>query len=70
METLISDCGFAVLRREDHTAALKHLAAAAVFAHGSLENFRRLLHGGDSRPEPACCFPPRAGYVLFVARAV
>ncbi|MDR2077122.1 MAG: methyltransferase type 11, partial [Desulfovibrio sp.] len=69
LETLIQDCGFAVLCREDHSAALKQLAAAIVFACGSLENFREIPHGADSRPA-ACFRPPRAGYVLFVAKAV
>jgi SAM-dependent methyltransferase len=71
MESLIRDCGFTVHCREDHTAALKHLAAAIVFAHGSLARFRRLLHGADPCRESAaaCSDPPRLGYVLFIARA-
>jgi hypothetical protein len=72
MEDLLLSCGFAIQRREDHTAALKHLAACIVFAHGSLAGFRRILHGPDSRRESAagCFHTPRPGYVLFIARAV
>jgi SAM-dependent methyltransferase len=71
METLLRDCGFAIQRREDHTAALKHLAASIVLAYASLAAFRRLLHGADGCRESAsaCSRPPRAGYVLFIAKA-
>ncbi|MDR1360297.1 MAG: class I SAM-dependent methyltransferase [Deltaproteobacteria bacterium] len=72
LEDLLKSSGFAVLRREDHSAALRHLAACIVFAHGSLAEFQRLLHGPDYRRNSAapCTHPRRAGYVLFISQAI
>ncbi|MDR2162313.1 MAG: class I SAM-dependent methyltransferase [Desulfovibrio sp.] len=70
MEARLRDCGFALRRREDHTDALKDLAARIILAHGSLEGFRRLLHGPRREGDAPCPPFPRAGYVMFIAEAV
>lgn len=71
LEALLSVSGFTILEKQDHTDALKALAAQIVFACGSMEAFRQLWQrdaGLEGRP-PAFASPPQAGYALFIAQA-
>ncbi|MFZ7125640.1 MAG: DVU_1556 family methyltransferase [Desulfobacterales bacterium] len=57
----ITDAGFSILLWEDHTPALKYLAARLVFAHGSLAGFWKKT-GGE------CTAGGKPGYFLLVGR--
>lgn len=64
--------GFEVLLWEDHTAALKGLAAQLIMAHGSLDSFwRRMVPSGVAAAEIAPAIAAaRPGYFLLIASAL
>jgi arsenite methyltransferase len=61
--------GFALLVWEDHSEALKRLAAQLVFACGSLQALWETIDAGASaNGSPATTYQVRPGYFLAVAR--
>ncbi|WP_298267463.1 DVU_1556 family methyltransferase [Geobacter sp.] len=60
LEKRLSESGFSILLREDHTPLLRELAARLVLTHGSLEGVWCNAGG--------CVAGARSGYYLLIAR--
>jgi len=63
--------GFELVLWEDHTAALRSLAAQLIMAHGSLDSFwRQMVPSGAAAAEVGPAIgAARPGYFLLIARA-
>lgn len=65
---LLERVGFTVLHQEDHTRALRELAARIVWEFGSLDAFAELCPGARSGPGAGCgASTKRLGYTLLIA---
>jgi SAM-dependent methyltransferase len=65
MFEILSRYGFSLHLWEDHTDALKELAARLILAHGSLEAFWKSVCPGEMR---GTAIVSRPGYFLLIAR--
>jgi arsenite methyltransferase len=67
---MVSSAGFRLVHFEDHSVALRQLAAELVLAHGSLEAFWQVVTGDASLAQKACLAGRRSlpGLFLLIAK--
>lgn len=72
LDELVKKNHFKILLWEDHTAALKRLAAQLIMAHGSMESFWRCMAPSDGKSSciQQAVTSARPGYFLLIAKAL